>query len=175
MAAPTTPLPADPPNGDERETLERFIDYYRAVLVRKAEGITDEEAQRPACPPSDLTILGVVRHMADVERSWFRRGVAGEDAPPRFYGPAHPEGDHDGDFHPPPTATLDEAIAAFAEEVAAARAVQASVASLDALEAREHPEVRNLRWILVHMIEEYARHCGHLDLLRQAIDGTTGD
>jgi hypothetical protein len=173
MAQPTTPLPADPPVGDERTTLVAFLDYYRAVLARKVEGLADEEARRAACPPSDLTLLGIVRHMADVERSWFRRSLVGEDAPPIFYGPAHPDGDDDGDFHPPPDATVAEALAAYWAEIEVARR-NTEAAALDDLEQRERASF-NLRWILVHMIEEYARHCGHADVLRQAIDGATGD
>jgi hypothetical protein len=175
MAAPTTPLPEDPANADERGTLEAFLDFFRAVAIRKAEGITEDEARVAGCPPSDLTILGLVRHLADVERSWFRRGIAGEEAPPIFYGAAHPTGDHDGDLHPPEGATLADALTVLREEIAASRAIQATVRSLDEKEARAHPTPRNVRWILVHMIEEYGRHCGHLDLLREAIDGATGD
>jgi hypothetical protein len=173
MAEPTTALPKDPPVGDERTTLLSFLDYYRAVLARKLEGVSEEEARRPACPPSDLTLLGIVRHMADVERSWFRRSLVGEDAPPIFYGPGHPDGDDDGDFHAPPGATVADALAAYWDEIEVARRNTAA-ASLDDLEQRERAKF-NLRWILVHMIEEYARHCGHADLLRQAIDGATGD
>ncbi len=173
MAAPTTPLPEDPPVGDERTTLLAYLDYYRAVLARKIEGLTEDEARRAACPPSDLTLLGIVRHMADVERSWFRRSLVGEDAPPLFYGAAHPDGDDDGDFHPPPGATVAEALTAYWSEIEVARRNTAALA-LDDLEQRERAKF-NLRWILVHMVEEYARHCGHADLLRQAIDGATGD
>jgi hypothetical protein len=110
--------------------------------------------------------------MADVERSWFQRGLAGATAPPLYSGPAHPAGDPDGDFHPPPDATLDEALATYRREIETSRRVLDGLPSLDALDTRRP---RSARWILVHMIEEYARHCGHADLLRQAIDGATGD
>ena len=113
--------------------------------------------------------------MAEVERGWFRRGIAGEDAPPLYCGAAHPDGDDDGDFHPPLDATLADALAVFAGEVAAANAVLATVESLDDLDTRTERPTRSVRWILVHMVEEYARHCGHADLLRQALDGTVGD
>ena len=93
MAELHTELPADPPVSDERTTLETFLDYQRAVLVRKAEGLNDEQSRCAACPPSDMTMLGLVRHLAEVERNWFRRGLAGQDAPPIFYGDAHPLGD----------------------------------------------------------------------------------
>jgi Protein of unknown function (DUF664) len=175
MAAPSSPLPEDPPTGDERPTLEAFLEYYRAVVVRKAEGISEEDARRATCPPSDLTIIGIVRHLTEVERTWFRRDIAGEDAPPLYYGEAHPTSDRDGDFHPPDDATLAAALAAYADEVARSRAVLVTVASLDDVERGAHSTPRNVRWILVHMIEEYSRHAGHLDLLRQPIDGEVGD
>jgi Protein of unknown function (DUF664) len=174
VAEPTTPLPTDEaPAEDERTTLLAFLDYQRSVLARKAEGITDEQARVAACPPSDLTLLGLIRHMADVERSWFRRALVGEDAPPIFYGAAHPDGDDDGDFHPPCGATVADALASLWVEIEVANRIIAA-ASLSDIERRERSKY-SLRWILVHMIEEYARHCGHADLLRQALDGATGD
>src|SRR5262245_31209717 len=118
MGEPTTPLPTDEaPIADERTTLMAFLDYQRAVLARKLEGLTDEHARMAACPPSDLTLLGLVRHMADVERSWFRRALLAEDAPPIFYGDAHPDGDQDGDFHAPPGATVAEALSTYWAEI----------------------------------------------------------
>ena len=174
MAEPTTPLPTEEaPADDERTTLLAFLDYQRAVLARKVEGLTDEQARWAACPPSDLTLLGLIRHMADVERNWFRRSLLAEDAPPIFYGAAHPDGDDDGDFHPPPGATVTEALARLRVEIEVANR-NIAAASLDDIERRERRNY-SLRWILVHMIEEYARHCGHADLLRQAVDGATGD
>jgi hypothetical protein len=174
MGEPTTPLPTDEaPTADERTTLMAFLDYQRAVLARKLEGLSDEQARMAACPPSDLTMLGLVRHMADVERSWFRRALFAEDAPPIFYGDAHPDGDEDGDFHAPPGATVAEALSTYWAEIDIANR-NAAAASLDDVEQRERATY-SLRWILVHMVEEYARHCGHADLLRQAIDGATGD
>jgi hypothetical protein len=174
MAEPTTPLPTDEaPAADERTILLAFLDYQRAVLARKAEGLTDEQARLAACPPSDMTLLGLIRHMADVERNWFRRSLLAEHIGPIYYGPSHPDGDEDGDFHPPPDATLSEALASFWAEIDVANHNIAG-ASLDDIERRER-STYSLRWILVHMIEEYARHCGHADLLRQAIDGVTGD
>jgi hypothetical protein len=175
VAAPTTELPPDPPTGDERTTLETFLDYYRAVTIRKAEGITDEQARRALCPPSGLTIIGIVRHLTEVERSWFRQDLVGETIPPLYYGESHPTGDRDGDFHAPPDATIAAALDAYRDELDRCRAVMAGVDSLEIVETNPHSTPRNVRWILVHMIEEYARHAGHLDLLREAADGTTGD
>jgi hypothetical protein len=173
MAAPTTPLPDDVVLTAERETLEWFLDYLRVVLLRKAEGLSEDDARRAACPPSDLTILGLVRHLTEVERIWFRLTIAGLDAPPIYYGSAHPAGDPDGEFHPPPDATLAAAVAALQQEMATSCEVLAAVADL-AQEGHDD-ERRTVRWILVHMVEEYARHCGHADLLRQAIDDVTDD
>ncbi len=175
MAEPTTPLPSDDSFAvdGERATLDAFLRYHRAVLARKAEGLTDDEARRTPCPPSDLSMLGLIRHMADVERVWAQRQFLGRPNEPIFYGDAHPDDDPDGDFHAPPTATLAEAFAAYWEQIAAADAVYAE-AALDDVEQGGRAE-HSLRWILVHLIEEYARHCGHADLIRQAIDGATGD
>lgn len=174
MAETTTQLPEiDVDSADERPTLCAFLDYHRAVLARKAEGLTDAQARLAPCPPSDMSMLGLIRHMADVERSWAQRGFAGTDAPPIFYGDAHPDADPDGDFHAPPSATLDEALAAFWAEIEAADVVY-DEGELDDIVRGEGGD-ESLRWIYVHLIEEYARHCGHADLIRQAIDGTTGD
>lgn len=176
MAEPTTPLPdLDVAAADERPMLEGFLAYYRTVFVRKAEGITDGESRRTPCPPSDLSLLGLVRHMAEVERIWAKWLFRGDDNVPLYYGDAHPEGDEDGDFHPPADATLSEALDTYRREVADADEIYAA-ADLDQLLAREDRDEKNsLRWIYVHLIEEYARHVGHADLIRQAIDGTTDD
>ncbi len=175
---PTTTLPTDEFEAeDERTTLLAFLDYQRRVLARKAEGLTDEQARIAACPPSDMTLLGLVRHMAEVERAWFQRGMLNAAAPPIYCGAAHPDGDDDGDFHPPGDATIAEALSTLWREIEIADQVIAAETSLDTVELRSRPlrPQYSLRWILVHMIEEYARHCGHADLLRQAIDGAVGD
>ena len=157
---------------DERTTLTEFLDWYRATVFVKVDGLTDEQAGRRSTPPSSLSLLGIVRHMAEVERSWFRRRFAGETAAaPIFYT----DDDRDRDIDPPAGATLAEAVAALEAEIAAARAI-AGTAGLDqhGLVLLDGQPV-SMRWILVHMIEEYARHCGHMDLLREAVDGQTGD
>jgi uncharacterized damage-inducible protein DinB len=151
--------------------LTEFLDYYRATLLLKAEGLTDDEARLRGCPPSTLNIMGLVRHMADVERSWFRRTLIGEAAPPLFYTQA----DLDGDMHPGDDATLAEAVATLTKEIEVARRYVDGM-SLDLLATVGRDGMYpSLRWIMVHMIEEYARHCGHADLLRERIDGSTGD
>jgi hypothetical protein len=166
----TTPLPPIQQQAtDERTTLEEFLDYHRAVFRRKVEGLDDAQARTASCPPSDLTPLGLVRHMAEVERGWFRRSL-GEDVPIHF----DYSDDEDIDFHPGPNDTLDEALAWWAEDVAAARANLERFALDDLLPRGREPR-KSVRWTVVHMIEEYARHCGHLDLITEAIDGRTGD
>jgi hypothetical protein len=154
---------------DERTTLLTFLHHQRRFLARKAEGLTDEEARMATCPPSDLTILGLIRHAAEVERGWAQRSLMGTDIDPIYERADDP----DGDFHPPPEATLADALEAlWAEADAADRIYRA--AALDELEQCDRA-FYSVRWILVHLIEEYARHCGHADLIRQAIDGQTGE
>ena len=113
--------------------------------------------------------------MADVERNWFRRSLLAEDAPPIFYGAAHPDGDDDGDFHPPPGATVDRRAARAAGSRSKSPTATSPPRRWTTSRRRDRDARYSLRWILVHMIEEYARHCGHADLLRQAVDGATGD
>ena len=177
-----TELAPDPeldPAADESTTLWAFLDFYRSVLIRKVEGITEAQA-RTTLGPSDLTLLGLVRHMADVERTWFRRRFAGVDCPYLYCGDASAGGDPDGDFHPSDDDTVGDAVRALRLEIDFARAA-ALGRPMDALAQADQPSPRipgwrpSLRWILVHMIEEYARHCGHADLLREAVDGSTGD
>ena len=155
----------------EREMLLWFLDEYRRILARKAEGISDELAREALCPPSDLTLLGLVRHMARVEQVWFRVRIGGENVP-LLYISDQP----DADWHPPADATLAEAFDAYWAEIARADEIIATSSLDDVLDpARTRGRVMTVRWVLVHMVEEYARHCGHADLLRQATDGETGD
>jgi uncharacterized damage-inducible protein DinB len=161
-----TPLPAAKAmGGDERSVLLGYLAYHRAVLARKVDGLTDEQARRAGCPPSLLTLLGLIRHLADVERHWFRRSLA-EDVPPLFV--------EDKEWQLPPDATLAHAVAVYWEEVAAADRNLAAVSLDDVMPDDDDPRY-TVRRTIVHMIEEYARHCGHADLLREAIDGVTGD
>jgi hypothetical protein len=149
------------------------LDFHRATLRWKCEGLTPEQLAQPAVPSSALTLLGLVRHLSEVERSWFRRGMAGEDAPPIYYSDAEP----DDDLLALDPAQADEAFAIWEREIAAARQVAAGFDSLDALSATKRRGVHDvsLRWVYCHMIEEYARHNGHADLIREAIDGATGE
>jgi uncharacterized damage-inducible protein DinB len=161
------------PSAGERVTLNGFLDYYRATIVQKIEGLSDEQA-RTRFVGSDTNLLGIVRHLAEVERSWFRRRLRGEDAPPLYYSKADP----DGDFHPGLDWTVAEAVASYERECDVSRVIVADTANLDELTVTEvdgYGAPVSLRWILVHMIEETARHAGHADILRELIDGETGD
>ena len=158
---------------DETTTLMGFLRHQRAFLIRKASALSEEQARIAACPPSDLTLLGLVRHAGEAERYWAKNAFAGSDVPSLYCGAEHPDGDRDGDFHPPADATMAEALAVLRTEMADADAIYGD-ASLDDLE-RSGRAMYTLRWILVHLIEEYARHLGHTDLIREAIDGETGE
>ena len=161
----------DPPLvAQEREMLDAWLDYHRATLAVKCEGLTDDQLRAQAVPPSSLSLLGLVRHMGEVERSWFRRVLSGEQAPPRYYSDENP----DGDFDEVADAGVAEAFGYWRDECAYARERVAAAPSLDVTGTGRQGEGYSLRWIMVHMIEEYARHNGHADLLRERIDGTVG-
>jgi uncharacterized damage-inducible protein DinB len=161
----------DPPLvAQEREMLDAWLDYHRATLAVKCEGLTDDQLRARAVPPSSLSLLGLVRHMGEVERGWFRRLLGGEQAPWRYCSEDNP----DGDFDDVADADVAEDFGYWRQECAHARQTAAATPSLDVTRSR-HGKEFSLRWIMVHMIEEYARHNGHADLLRERIDGTVGD
>ena len=153
----------------ERPMLEGWLDYHRQTLAWKCVGLSDAQLRARSVPPSSMSLLGLVRHMAEVERSWFRRTLSEEDAPPIYYGP----GNEDGDFDDVDNASVEEAFAEWRAECDNARAVTTRMQLDDTGAGRQKPV--SLRWVLVHMIEEYARHNGHADFLRERIDGATGD
>ena len=160
-----------PLRGDERETLRAFLDYHRATLAMKCEGLSDEQLRERSSPPSTLTLLGLVRHMAEVERTWFRRVMNAEQV-----GMVWSEEENDFQRAYDATgSTRAEAFDAWAAEVEISRRVEREAASLDvtAHQARWGEDV-SLRLVMVHMIQEYARHNGHADFLREAVDGTVG-
>ncbi len=167
----TIERPLPPLNADERTTLESWLHFHRTTLAMKCEGLDDEQAAVASVPPSGFTLTGLVQHMAEVERNWFRRVLAGEQAPPIYDPQADPHGP-DGGFELAEGATLREALATWRAEIARAREHCAGRALADT--GRFMEQDVSLRWIYVHMIEEYARHNGHADLLRERIDGTTG-
>ena len=169
----SVPVPPDPPFAvDERETLVAFLDFYRAVLLRKAAGLTRAQLA-VAVPPSDMTIGGLVKHMALVENSWFVCNWRGADRGEPWTG-VDWDADPDWDFHSAAGDEPEQLLALYTTAIERSR--DAIAGSHDLSETAEsRGRVISLRWILVHMIEEYARHCGHADLLRQSIDGAVGD
>ncbi|MGP3971849.1 DinB family protein [Streptomyces sp. 6N223] len=160
-----------PATAGERTMLADVLAAQRATLELKCHGLGPELARR-AVEPSTLSLLGLVRHLADVERRWFRRVLAGQAAPPRFATEANPDEDFDGAT--PDPAVVAEAWDAWRAEVAFAEVFAADAPSLDITGEDAWRGVVSLRWVLVHMIEEYARHNGHADLLRERIDGARG-
>jgi len=160
-----------PLNADERATLEAWLDFHRATLAVKCAGLDDVQAATPSAPPSNLTLTGLVQHMAEVERNWFRRVFAGEQATPIYDPQADPDGP-EGGFALAEGSTLSAALATWTREVETARQRCANHSLADT--GRLMNQDVSLRWIYVHMIEEYARHNGHADLLRERIDGAAG-
>lgn len=158
--------------------LNEFLDHYRSVLIAKASGLTDEQARTHAVEPSNLSILGLLRHMAEVERHWFRRIFLNESEIPDFYAmDGIAIGTADGDFEFPDNARLSEGLEILNQAIGESRAAIVGKAPSDvSLATRPKTgQVVSLRWIFIHMIEEYARHCGHADFLRERLDGKTGD
>ena len=152
----------------EREMLRAYLDFHRDTLATKCAGLSDDELRRPSVPPSGLSLLGLVRHRAEVERSWFRRVVDGQDVP-LLWGQDHSAAHDVGD------AAVAEAFAAWQAEIAIARDIEAAAPSLDVTGVdRRSGEEYSLRRVLVHLVQEYARHNGHADLIRERIDGATG-
>lgn len=159
-----------PLNAGERTTLEGWLEFYRATLAQKCEGLDDERLRSAPVPPSELTLLGLVQHAAEVERNWFRRVLAGADVPPIF-GPRGSDG-HDGGFGVSALSSFRDAAQIWQGEIEQAR-INCAARGLDDTAPFMGGEV-SLRWIYLHMIAEYARHCGHADLIRERIDGRIG-
>ncbi|MGW3208777.1 DinB family protein [Streptomyces sp. NPDC001135] len=161
-------------NAGEREMLEGWLDYHRRTLAWKCEGLSDEQLRTASVPPSTLSLMGLVRHMAEVERSWFRKVLVGDDPGPIY---CTGEDDRDGEFRLTEADTWQEAYTTWQDEIEIARSNAAGF-DLDDLskgQSWSSDEPFTLRWIYTHMIEEYARHNGHADLVRERIDGATGD
>jgi uncharacterized damage-inducible protein DinB len=153
---------------DERSMLAAWLDFQRATLLAKCAGLDDAQLRLRAVEPSALSLIGIVRHMADVERTWFRRVLLGEDCPR-----LHARGEDVGGVE---QADPQADLAAYREQVERSRSALEAAGSLDvlAVERRDGVHELSLRWICVHMVQEYARHNGHADLLRERLDGATG-
>ena len=173
--APAVDRTESPNVAAERPAAESLLDYFRATLLWKCAGLSAEQLKQRSVPPSSMSLLGLVRHMAEVERVWFRTRIAGEDIGPIFCSDTNP----DGDFDDVDAADAEADFATYQREVDAARAVLASRDLDDTFELtrRDGPGLVSIdvRALVLHMIEEYARHCGHADLIRERVDGATGD
>jgi uncharacterized damage-inducible protein DinB len=169
---PTAELPRPEPDrlATEWVALGQWLDYHRATLQLKCAGLSDEQLKlRPL--PSSLSLLGLVRHLTEVERGWFVETLAGQPVTPRYCSDADPDGDFDSlDSHP-----VADVLLAYRAALDDARAVVAGFSSGDELRRNESERLVNVRWVMMHMLEEYARHNGHADLLREAIDGAVGE
>ncbi len=169
--APAVQRPREPFVGDELAILRGYLDFHRQTLLLKCAGLTAEQLKMASAPPSNLTLLGLVRHMTEVERWWFRRRSAGQDLPDVYCTKEFP----DGDFDLVADADAESDFAAFERECQLARAAVADVSLEHQFRHQRLDADISVRWVYVHMIEEYARHNGHADLLRERIDGVTGD
>ncbi|OKJ05721.1 DinB family protein, partial [Kitasatospora sp. CB01950] len=154
--APAVTRTNPPFASDEATMLTSWLDFHRATLALKCDGLTPDQLRERSCPPSPMSLLGLVRHMAEVERHWFRRYLNGEDLGPtsRYWSEAYP----DGDFDLVEDADVVADTAAWQEDVAYARAAVKDVPLDTVAKLPRRGDEVTLRWILVHMIEEYARH-----------------
>ena len=169
------PRTEPPTRAGELATLAGFLRWQRGTLELKCSGLDAEAMARRSVEPSMMSLLGLVRHLADVERSWFRKIMAGQDVPSRYRSEDQPDGDFEG-ARPDP-AVVAEAWRAWRDEVAFADRFVAAAPGLDLLATKLTSDGRDrmsLRWVLTHMIQEYARHNGHADLLRERINGAAG-
>ena len=158
-----------PRDASEWDLLVSWLDWHRATLVHKCRGLSATQLGLRSCPPSELTLLGLVRHLTEIERNYVA-AWAGIGDLPHYYSDQDP----DGDFHLPNPLTDDavaEAYGTCRAECDRSRRIVAEAGSLDEVNANGTP----LRWVLVYVLREYARHNGHADLLREAIDGQTGE
>ncbi|MEO8828452.1 DinB family protein [Lapillicoccus sp.] len=155
---------------DEKSNLVDYLRAYRLTLKMKCDGLDAEQLAMRSVPPSTLSLLGLVRHMAKVEQSWFRRCIAEQDVP-RLY--ESEDRDHDFNGAVPDREAVVEAFATWQAEILHAEELLAAENDMGRVVRRGDEEV-SVRDVVVHMIEEYARHCGHADLLRECVDGRTG-
>ncbi|HEX3795439.1 MAG TPA: DinB family protein [Acidimicrobiales bacterium] len=156
---------------DEGPMLDGWLDYHRATLLQKCEGLTDDQMVQAAVAPSALTLLGLLRHMTLVEWWWFEHVFAAGPTPEPYANEADP----DADFNDLVPESAEQARVEFVRQCEHSRALVAAAPSLNVLTQSPDRTTRQLRWVMVHMIEEYARHNGHADLLRERIDGAVGE
>ncbi|MEV0803108.1 DinB family protein [Kribbella sp. NPDC050281] len=162
----------DPPTaGGERELLQGFLDFHRGTLLWKVSGLTGAQLVQRSVDPSSLSLIGLVRHLSEVEKYWFHRALAQLPAPPLHWTAEHP----DGDFDLTDPARAEHDLAEFREIVRVSGEIAAGHTLDDTFLRPGHEGEYSVRYLYIHMIEEYARHNGHADLLRERIDGLTGE
>jgi uncharacterized damage-inducible protein DinB len=166
------PREGGPEAADERSNVISYLRAYRLTMEMKCADLDPGQLATRSVPPSTMSLLGVIRHMAEVERHWFRRVMAAEQAPPRFCTDDDRDDDWNGAVGDP--GVVAEAWDAWRDEVAFAERFVDGVDDLGTVGRQSDGSTIPLRSVLVHMVEEYARHCGHADLLRERIDGRTG-
>ncbi|MEN8040014.1 MAG: DinB family protein [Actinomycetota bacterium] len=169
-------IPHIPKSAGEKETLVAFLDYQRAVMIDKASDLTQEQ-WRQRLEPSTMTLGGMIYHLAVVEESWFADDFAGEGLG-EPWASVDWEADRDWEWNTALTMDPEAVLDAYRRAIDRSNEIVTAAESLDQLSVKTHPrtgEHWSLRWILVHMIEETARHAGHADLIRESIDGSTGD
>ena len=162
--------PRIPRVAGERKALTAYLDYYRATVEMKCQGLTTEQAGIRSTPPSTMSLHGLVRHLASVERWWFQQNFERRDVPFLFFTEDNP----DLDFNPPADADFETDRNAWRAECAVSRDIVAARNLDDTARPLDWYEDVDLRWLILRMITEYAQHCGHVDLLREGIDGKTG-
>ena len=162
--------PRIPRVAGEREALTAYLDYYRATVEMKCRGLTTEQARTRSMPPSTISVHGLVRHLAGVERWWFQQNFERRDVPFLFFAEDNP----DLDFDQPPDADFEADRAVWRAQCEVSREIVAAHDLDDTARPLDWYEDVDLRWLMLRMITEYAQHCGHLDLLREGVDGRTG-
>jgi uncharacterized damage-inducible protein DinB len=168
--APQVQRVDEPTTGDERPMLEGWLEWHRQTLLMKLAGLTPDQLKRASAEPSNLTLLGLLRHMTEVERSWFRTRAAGQDVHEVYCT----DDDPDADFDRVADADAEADYARYLAELDEVRKAAAGLSLEHEFSTSRRPAI-SVRWVYVHMIEEYARHNGHADLIRERIDGAVGD
>jgi uncharacterized damage-inducible protein DinB len=168
----TTEFRVDPPTAaDERTLLQGFLDYHRGTLLWKVSGLTGEQLVQRTVDPSSMSLIGLVRHLSEVEKYWFHRALAGHDSPPKHWTAEHP----DGDFDLADPAQAEQDVEDFRDLVKTSDTLAAGYSLDDTFIRPGYDGPYSVRYLYIHMIEEYARHNGHADLLRERVDGSTGE
>jgi uncharacterized damage-inducible protein DinB len=165
--APPAHRVEEPQTGPERAMLQGWLDWHRQTLLSKCAGLTAEQLKTASVPPSTLTLLGLVRHLTLVEQSWFARATGTPEI--WVYGS---DDNPDGDFDDIADADAEANFTAYADMIAE---VDRKIAGFSLDHEFTGRTTKSVRWVYLHLIEEYARHNGHADLLRERLDGTTGD